>query len=153
MDRMPSLMSRRAALVLPVIGFMVCSHAPAQTPAAPQRSKRIKITIGAKTCVAALEDNAAVRAFQARLPLRVNMTDLNGNEKYFRLAIDLPTDASNPGTIQTGDLMLYGSKTLVLFYKSFPTSYQYTRLGRIKDTKGLAVALGSGSVTLSFDKE
>jgi hypothetical protein len=85
--------------------------------------------------------------------MKVTMTELNGNEKYYRLPDDLPTNASNPMAIQAGDLMIYGSRTLVLFYKSFPTSYEYTRLGRINDTKGLAAALGSGSVTVSFKKD
>ena len=78
------------------------------------------------------------------------MTELNGNEKYARLSENLPTKASNPGTIQTGDLMIYGSKTLVLFYKTFPTSYEYTRLGRVKDATGLAEAVGSAAVTVTF---
>ena len=81
------------------------------------------------------------------------MKELNGNEKYFDLSNGLPTKAANPGTIQNGDLMLYGSKTLVLFYESFSTSYSYTKLGRITDTAGLAAALGSGNVTVTFEVE
>jgi hypothetical protein len=151
---MPSLRNQLKALVLAAIGCMVvCPHALAQTPAAAERSKQIKITIGSKTFIAALEDNATVRAFQALLPMKVKMTELNGNEKYFRLSDDLPVNASNPGTIQAGDLMIFGSNTLVLFYKSFPTSYEYTRLARIKDAKGLSEVLGSGSVTVSFENE
>jgi hypothetical protein len=37
----------------------------------------------------------------------VDMKELNGNEKYFHLATDLPVDAATPGTIQAGDLMLF----------------------------------------------
>jgi len=81
------------------------------------------------------------------------MRELNGNEKYFDLPNNLPTNASNPGTIQTGDLMLYGSNTLVLFYKTFSTSYNYTRLARIDNSSGLATALGSGNITVKFELE
>ncbi len=83
--------------------------------------------------------------------MTLNMKDLNGNEKYFDLPNNLPTNASNPGTIQAGDLMLYGSNTFVLFYKSFSTSYNYTRLARIDNPTGLAAALGSGNVTVRFE--
>jgi hypothetical protein len=118
----------------------------------PTRSK-MKIKIGTGTFTATLYDNATATAFKSLLPMTVNMIELNQNEKYVDLSGNLPTNASNPGTIQTGDLMLYGASTLVLFYKTFSTSYQYTKLGRIDDVEGLAAALGSGNVTVIFELE
>jgi hypothetical protein len=44
--------------------------------------------------------------------------------------------------MQTGDSMLYGSSTLVLFYKSCPTTYSYTKIGQVDAPAGLEVALG-----------
>ena len=116
-------------------------------------SMKIKITIGTNSFTASLLNNATAIAFKAKLPLTIDMKELNGNEKYFDLPDNLPANASNPGTIQAGDLMLYGSKTLVLFYKSFSTSYSYTRLARIDNPSGLAAALGSGNVTVRFELE
>ncbi|GAB2555951.1 cyclophilin-like fold protein [Spirosoma areae] len=83
---------------------------------------------------------------------------LNGNEKLYNFPTNpnagpLPTNASKPGTIQTGDLMLYGSNTLVLFYKSFSTPYSYTKLGRIDNPAELSAALGFGRITATFDLE
>jgi hypothetical protein len=114
---------------------------------------KMKIKIGSKTFHATLLDNAAAAAFKSMLPLTLNMTELNGNEKYFDLSTNLPANASNPRTIQSGDLMLWGANTLVVFYKFFSTSYSYTRLGRINDTEGLAAALGPGSITVTFELE
>ena len=96
-------------------------------------SNQMRIKIGSSTFTATLSDNATATAFKGMLPMTVKMSELNGNEKYFDLPVNLPTNASNPGTIQSGDLMIYGSNTLVLFYKTFSTSYGYTRLGRIND--------------------
>lgn len=112
---------------------------------------KLKITVGTNTFSATLYNNATVTAFKTRLPLTINMKELNSNEKYVDLPDNLPTNASNPSTIQAGDLMLYGSNTLVLFYKSFSTSYSYTPMGRIDDTSGLAAALGSRNVTVTFE--
>lgn len=154
MFRMRSTQRRVNALVVLLICVAVLvPRASAQAPTPSAKSKQMKIKIGAKNFVAILDDNATAAAFKALLPMTVEMTELNGNEKYARLSENLPTKDANPGTIQTGDLMIYGSKTLVLFYKTFPTSYEYTRLGRVKDTTGLAEVVGSGSVRVTFALE
>ncbi|GAB2533517.1 hypothetical protein GCM10027085_25450 [Spirosoma aerophilum] len=113
----------------------------------------IKIRIGSQTFNATLFNNPTVTAFNAWLPMTLSMIELNGNEKYYTLSKDLPMNASLPGTIQTGDLMLYGANTLVIFYKSFSTSYSYTKVGRINNPEGLMAALGSGHVTVTFEVE
>ena len=112
---------------------------------------KIKIRIGSRIFTATLYDNATATAFKAQLPMTIPMKELNGDEKFYDLPERLPTNASNPGTIQTGDLMLFGSNTLVLFYKTFSTSYSYTRLGRIDSPSTLAAALGSGNATVTFE--
>ncbi|MFT2008720.1 cyclophilin-like fold protein [Pontibacter sp. 13R65] len=117
------------------------------------KGNQMKVTIGTKAFEATLVDNETVTALKEMLPLRLEMSELNGNEKLFRFSNSLPEKASNPGTIHAGDLMLWGSNTLVLFYETFPTSYSYTRIGRIKDPAGLAQAVGSGSVMVSFEIE
>lgn len=116
-------------------------------------SNQLIIKVGSSTFNATLLNNPAVTEFKQRLPLTVNMSELNGNEKLYRFSTNLPANASNPETIQMGDLMLYGANTLVLFYQTFSTTYSYTRLGRIDNPNGLAVALGSGSVTVTFQLE
>lgn len=111
---------------------------------------KITVTVGGKTFTATLAENETADAFKALLPLTLDMTELNGNEKYNYLTGSLPTSASNPGTIHAGDIMLYGSSCVVLFYKTFDTSYSYTRIGQVDDPTGLAEAVGSGDVTVTF---
>ena len=72
------------------------------------------MTVGGRRFAITLADTAAARAFAAQLPLTLDMAELNGNEKHADLAVTLPTDTSRPGTIRNGDLMLYGSNTVVV---------------------------------------
>jgi len=110
----------------------------------------IIIQVGTTSFKAILETNAAATSLKAMLPLTLEMKDLNSNEKFSDLSRSLPTNAFNPGTIHTGDLLLWGSNTLVLFYKSFNTPYSYTKLGKIENPNGLAQALGSGTVKVTI---
>lgn len=112
---------------------------------------KIIIKIGSGTFSATLLNNATATAFKAMLPMTINMSDLNSNEKFYDFPTNLPVNASNPSTIQKGDLMIYGSNTFVLFYKTFSTSYSYTKLGRIDDTTELSAALGNKNVSITFE--
>jgi hypothetical protein len=135
------------------------SHSPAvaaadATPASVrQEESRMWMTVGERRFAIALTDNAAARAFEAQLPLTLDMSELNGNEKHAELPQALPADASRPGTIRNGDLMLYGSTTLVVFYTTFTSSYSYTRLGRVDDPAGLPQALGTRGVRIAFSDQ
>lgn len=111
---------------------------------------RMWMTIGERRFSITLSGTAAARAFAAQLPLTIDMADLNGNEKHAELPSALPVSASRPAAIRQGDLMLYGSSTLVVFYLGFDTSFAYTRLGRVDDPEGLAQALGPRSVRIRF---
>lgn len=114
---------------------------------------RIRIRAGASTFTATLEASPASKAFVALLPLTLNMQELNNNEKYAALPGRLPTREITPGQIRAGDLMLYGSNTLVLFYESISSGYRYTPLGQLDSVAGLKAALGSGAVSVTFERE
>jgi hypothetical protein len=111
------------------------------------------MTVGERRFAITLTGNAAARAFAAQLPLTLDMSELNGNEKHGDLPKSLPANASRPGTIRNGDLMLYGAGTLVVFYRTFESSYSYTRLGRVDDPSDLAHALGPRGVRVLFSKD
>ena len=111
------------------------------------------MTVGERRFAVTLIDNAAARALVAQLPLTLDMSELNGNEKHADLPKPLPANASRPGTIRNGDLMLYGADTLVVFYLTFQSSYSYTRLGRVDDPSDLAQALGPRGVRVLLSKD
>lgn len=110
----------------------------------------VKISINGQNFSARLEDNPSARAFAEKLPFEVEMQELNGNEKYFYLDSDLPSDSERVKQIHAGDLMLFGSNCVVIFYKDFATSYSYTRLGKIDNAADLSKILGAGAVRVKF---
>lgn len=116
-----------------------------------QEPSKIKITIGTNSFVATLYDNASAQAFAALLPLTVNMNELNGNEKYHYLSVNLPTSTESLSTIHNGDLMLYGSNCIVLFYETFNSSYSYSKIGKIDNPTALNTALGMYNPSVLFE--
>ena len=138
---------------------------PQKVPSSHQESQSIKepleteeednmsdmeILVGNQTFSVTLYDNETVKAFRKLLPMTLNMSELNGNEKYYYLSGSLPANFGRLPGIHTGDLMLYGDNCLVLFYESFSTSYSYTTIGYVENPDGLAAVLGSGDVQITF---
>ena len=108
----------------------------------------VKVLIDNHEYTINLEDNETAKTFVNMLPLEYNMNELNGNEKYVYLNSSLPVDAINVGYIYAGDVMLYGDNCLVIFYKSFKTSYSYTKIGHIDSLDDL----GNGSINIKIVK-
>ncbi len=118
----------------------------------PEKPKKVvktmRILINGKGYNVNLENNETAQVFANMLPLKLNMKELNGNEKYADLDKSLPVNSSNPGKIKAGDLYLYGKNTIVIFYKSFDTTYSYTKIGHI----GKLPDLGKDDVSVKFKK-
>ena len=110
--------------------------------------KSVKAIINEKEYTINLENNETANSFVNLLPQELNMSELNGNEKYIYLDTTLPTNSSNPKRINAGDVMLYGDNCLVIFYKTFDTSYSYTRIGHIDNLPNL----GNGNIKVKFEK-
>lgn len=147
-------MTLSASMAAIVMTLVLAWPFQAARPAAEHEASMentMTVKVGDRAFVATLADTPTAAAFRKLLPLSVTMTELNGNEKYARLSVSLPIRPSTPTGIRTGDLMMYGATTIVLFYKSFPTTYSYTQLGRIADPAGLEAALGTGAVEVTFE--
>lgn len=114
-------------------------------------SNSIVLTIGNQTFKGVLYDNETAQEFKKLLPLTITMNELNRNEKFYDLPNSLPTNSKAVKSISTGDLLLFGSNTLVLFYEDYLTSYSYTPLGIIENPVELRSALGKGDVELSIE--
>ena len=108
------------------------------------------ITVGGKSFTATLEDSETAAAFRRMLPLTLTMKDLSSNAKSYNLETPLPVSAGAIPSITSGDLLVYRNNGLMLFYKDTTPYYYYTRLGKIDDPAGLAAAVGSGDVRVSF---
>ena len=105
-------------------------------------SQKMNIQIDNKTFTVIVENNKTVKELYQKLPITLEMSDLNNNEKYCYLDFTLPTDSKSVKNIKKGDVMLFGNSCLVIFYKSFTTSYSYTKIGHIENPADIETALG-----------
>ena len=116
----------------------------------------IKITVSGKTLPVKIEDNVATKALVEALrgsSITYEADDYGGFEKVGALGRTLPSDDKQIST-SAGDVVLYNSSDIVLFYGS--NSWSYTRLGKIQyesldELKSfLKAGEGNISVTLSL---
>ncbi len=116
----------------------------------------ISISVSGKTLPLKIEENQATQALVAALreaPITYEAHDYGGFEKVGALGRTLPASDTQI-TTQAGDVILYSSNQIVLFYGS--NSWSYTRLGKIQyesldELKSfLKAGQGNISVTLSL---
>lgn len=121
------------------------------TTSKTEEEKMVTATVNGETFTITLNQSQAAQEFLNLLPLTLDMRDVNSNEKYAVLNQTFTNDDKKTGTIHAGDLKLWSGDGLVLFYNDFPSSYQYTDLGTISDSQGLAEVLGSGDVIITIE--
>ena len=116
----------------------------------------IKITVSGKTLPVKIEDNEATKALVAALreaSITYEAHDYGVFEKVGSLGLALPSSDTRI-TTEAGDVILYSSNQIVLFYSS--NSWSYTRIGKmlygsLDELKSfLKAGEGNISVTLSL---
>lgn len=108
------------------------------------------LTVEGVTFPATFADNQGAEALADLLtdgPLTLSLEDYGGFEKVGSLGQSLPTSNTHI-TTQSGDIVLYQGKQIVLFYGS--NAWSYTRLGQVTDLTGWQEALGHGDVTVTL---
>ena len=112
----------------------------------------IYLKVGSKNYKLNLENNSTVDELieKMNLPLELSMSELNGNEKYSYLPFSVKVNPKKVGKINSGDVMLFGDDCFVVFYKSFSSSYSYTRIAHIEHPEDLEKSLGKGGVKISL---
>lgn len=94
---------------------------------------KIRMQIGDSSFTVSLEENASTEALKALLangPLAIRCSNYGGFEKACSLGTEIPSNDVRT-TTSSGDVMLYNSNQIVIFYSS--NSWAYTRLGRVDE--------------------
>ncbi len=114
----------------------------------------IRMTIGGTPVEVAWEDNESVDALRklAANGLSIQMSMYGGFEQVGSIGQRLPSHDVQI-TTSAGEIVLYSSSQMVVFYGS--NSWAYTRLGRITDKtpEEMRELLGNGDVTITLTVE
>ena len=97
-----------------------------------------------------LKNTPVANEIKKKLPFTVKMTNFNKNELYYKFDESFEKDEKSVGTINIGDIHLYQSNTLVLFYKTFSTSYSYTEIGKLLNTTDLEKIIGTDDINVQW---
>ena len=118
------------------------------------KEKEMIIKINGQTIPVIWEDNESVAEIKHQAeqnPITVQMAKYGGFEQVGSLGRTYPSNDTRI-TTQNGDIVLYSSNQIVMFYGS--NTWAYTRLGKINlsndEVTGL---LGNGNVTLAISVE
>ena len=119
------------------------------------KAKMLRMMIGNTAVAVDWENNESVEALKAQCenePLVIQMSMYGGFEQVGPIGSRLPSNDAQT-TTSAGDIVLYSSNQIVVFYGS--NSWAYTRLGHItdQDASGMASLLSNGNVTITISME
>ena len=144
-------MKKFILLILVIVGLCLFINKPIyQKNIKKEESEAMLLEVNGYTFEVELENNTsakALREYVSKEKRTLSLDDYGNFEKVGDLGITLPR---NDETITTkeGDLILYLGNKLCLYYNQ--NTWNFTKLGHIKDTTHLKEVLGKGSVQVTL---
>ena len=144
-------MKKFILLILVIVGLCLFINKPIyQKNIKKEESEAMLLEVNGYTFEVELENNTsakALREYVSKEKRTLSLDDYGNFEKVGDLGITLPR---NDETITTkeGDLILYLGNKLWLYYNQ--NTWDFTKLGHIKDTTHLKEVLGKGSVQVTL---
>ncbi|HJI22974.1 MAG TPA: cyclophilin-like fold protein [Coprobacillaceae bacterium] len=144
-------MKKFILLILVIVGLCLFINKPIyQKNIKKEESEAMLLEVNGYTFEVELENNTsakALREYVSKEKRTLSLDDYGNFEKVGDLGITLPR---NDETITTkeGDLILYLGNKLCLYYNQ--NTWDFTKLGHIKDTTHLKEVLGKGSVRVTL---
>ena len=144
-------MKKFILLILVIVGLCLFINKPIyQKNIKKEESEAMLLEVNGYTFEVELENNTsakALREYVSKEKRTLSLDDYGNFEKVGDLGITLPR---NDETITTkeGDLILYLGNKLCLYYNQ--NTWDFTKLGHMKDTTHLKEVLGKGSVQVTL---
>ena len=144
-------MKKFILLILVIVGLCLFINKPIyQKNIKKEESEAMLLEVNGYTFEVELENNTsakALREYVSKEKRTLSLDDYGNFEKVGDLGITLPR---NDETITTkeGDLILYLGNKLCLYYNQ--NTWDFTKLGHIKDTIHLKEVLGKGNVQVTL---
>ena len=144
-------MKKFILLILVIVGLCLFINKPIhQKKIKKEESEAMLLEVNGYTFEVELENNTSAKALKeyvSKEKRTLSLDDYGNFEKVGNLGITLPR---NDETITTkeGDLILYLGNKLCLYYNQ--NTWDFTKLGHIKDTTHLKEVLGKGSVQVTL---
>ena len=147
-------MKKFILLILVIVGLCLFINKPIyQKNIKKEESEAMLLEVNGYTFEVELENNTSAKALKeyvSKEKRTLSLDDYGNFEKVGDLGTSLPR---NDETITTkeGDIILYLGNKLCLYYNQ--NTWDFTKLGHVKDTTHLKEAIGKGSVTVTLYME